>query len=51
MDFALEICNLPRIIEFALKLRINSQCLNQSESSNFSKCVITIEIFSFMTGF
>ena len=40
-DFALEICNLPRITDFALKLRINSQSLSQSESSNFSHCVIT----------
>ena len=39
-DFALEICNLPRIIEFALRLHINSQSLSQSESSNFSQCVI-----------
>ena len=31
---------MPRITEFALKLRINSQCLSQSESSNFSQCVI-----------
>ena len=33
-----------RSAEFALKLRINSQCLSQSESSNFSQCVITDEI-------
>ena len=38
------ICNLPRLTEFALKLRINSVCLSQSESSNFSQCVITLEI-------
>ena len=39
-DFGLQICNLPRITEFALKFRINSQSLSQSESSNFSQCVI-----------
>ena len=44
MAFALEICNLPRITEFALKLRINSQYLSQSESSNFSQCVINLKI-------
>ena len=40
--FALEICHLPRITEFAFKLRINSQSLSQSESSNFSQCVIMV---------
>ena len=40
IDFALEICNLSRITKFALKLHINSQPLSQSESSNFSQCVI-----------
>ena len=40
--FALEICNLPRITEFALKLRINSQSLSQLESINFSQCVSNI---------
>ena len=34
----------PRVTEFALKLRINSQCLSQSESGNFSQCVITTAI-------
>ena len=42
--FALEICNLPGITEFTLKLRINSQYLSQSESSNFSQCVIKGEL-------
>ena len=46
-DFSFEICNLPRITEFALKLRINSQCLNQSELSNFSQYVINIKILPF----
>ena len=45
-DFALEICNLSRITEFALKLRINSQSLSQSESSNFSQCA-TFEILNY----
>ena len=35
-----EICNLPRITELPLKLRINSQSLSQSESNNLSRCVI-----------
>ena len=39
--FAFEICYLPRITQFALKLRTNSPSLSQSESSNFSQCVIT----------
>ena len=38
--FSFEICNLPRITEFALKLHINSQSLRQLESNNFPQCVI-----------
>ena len=34
----------PEFTEFAFKLRMNSQCLSQSKSSNFSQCVITIKI-------
>ena len=33
---------MPQITDIALKLRINSQSFSQSESSNFSQCVITI---------
>ena len=39
-----EIRNWPRITEFALKLRITSQCLSQSESSNFSRFQIMYQI-------
>ena len=44
--FAHEICNVPRITEFALKLHINPQSLSHSESSNFSQCVIMDKIDS-----
>ena len=35
-----------RITEFALRLRINPQCLSESELNNFSQCVIRVEMAS-----